>query len=106
MDATGEDFFVLSWLPVPLGDLSGYRIYFDSDSTGLPYEGMVDVGDVTQSLLTGLVAGTTYYLAVTCYDLGNEESWYSAEVEAATHSLAKSPVQLRAMAGNHAIVVQ
>lgn len=91
VDGTGEDYLVLSWMPVPLSDLSGYRVHFDSDSTGLPYGGMCDVGNVTQTLLPGLEAGTTYYLAVTSYDIGGDESWYSDEVEAVTNSPAHVP---------------
>ncbi|MCK4303368.1 MAG: T9SS type A sorting domain-containing protein, partial [Candidatus Eisenbacteria sp.] len=48
----------------------------------------LDVGNVTQALLPSLGVGTTYYIAVTCYDHGNDESWYSAELIASTNNPA------------------
>ena len=80
VDSISGSSILLSWQPVPLGDLSGYRVYFDSDTTGFPYEYVVDAGMGSQCLIEDLEEGTEYYMAVTCYDVGNDESWYSVEL--------------------------
>jgi hypothetical protein len=74
----------LSWLPVPIADLEGYRVFFDRDTTGYSYCDSVDVGNVTEYTVLGLESETTYYLAVACYDRSGERSWYSAGVSAIT----------------------
>ena len=89
----------LNWSPNPESDLAGYKVYYDTDASGFPYDGTgaaegdspIDVGNVTSFTLTGLTPGTTYYLAVTAYDndadgtddqTEGHESWYSDEVSA------------------------
>ncbi len=84
---TGNDFISLGWDASPLGDLAGYKVYYDTDSTGFPYANTVDVGTDTSYTLSGLPLGTTFYLAVTCYDTDGNESWYSEEVSAVTRIL-------------------
>jgi len=79
--AVGLDYFTIIWQNSPIGDLAGYKVYFDSDSTGFPYSDTVDVGIDTTYTITNLITGTTYYIAVTCYDNSGEESWYSNEIE-------------------------
>lgn len=83
---TGNDFISLAWDASPLGDLVGYKVYYDTDSTGYPYANTVDVGADTSYTLSGLPLGTIFYLAVTCYDTDDNESWYS-EVSAVTRIL-------------------
>jgi hypothetical protein len=46
-----------------------------------PYDTIVDVGNVTQYELNGLVKGKKYYLAATAYDTDGYESMYSIELE-------------------------
>ncbi len=84
---TGNDFISLTWDASPLGDLAGYKVYYDTDSTGFPYADTVDVGADTSYSLSGLPLSTTFYLAVTCYDTDGNESWYSEEVSAVTRIL-------------------
>jgi len=68
-------------------DLSGYMVYYDTDS-GPPYEGNgsteddspINVGNVTGFTVTGLDDSQTYYFAVTAYDNEGLESGYSIEV--------------------------
>ncbi|MBC8527145.1 MAG: right-handed parallel beta-helix repeat-containing protein, partial [Candidatus Cloacimonetes bacterium] len=79
--AVGCDYASISWQNSPIGDLAGYNVYFDSDSTSFPYADTVDVGIDTTYTLTNLSTGTTYYIAVTCYDNSEDESWYSNEIE-------------------------
>ena len=84
---TGNDFISLAWDASPLGDLAGYKVYYDTDSTGFPYADTVDVGNNTSYTLSGLPLSTTFYLVVTCYDTDGNESWYSEDVSAVTRIL-------------------
>lgn len=72
----------LTWDAVPLGDLAGYRVYFDADSSAFPYSRSADAGTATEISLPGLSPDSTYYIAVTCYDQGGERSWFSREITA------------------------
>ena len=78
----GNDYVSLVWFDTPIGDLAGYKVYFDSDSSGFPYLDTIDVGMDTTYTLDQLSTGTTYYIAVTCYDNLGNESWYSREIYA------------------------
>jgi hypothetical protein len=78
----GDDYISLVWLASPIGDLAGYKVYSDSDSSGFPYSDTIDVGmDTTTFTLSELTTGTTYYIAVTCYDNSGNESWYSRQIQ-------------------------
>ena len=77
---SGIDFINLSWDPSPLGDFAGFKLYYDSDSSGYPYSNSIDVGTATSYSLTGLEPGTSLYLAVTVLDTDGNESWYSNEL--------------------------
>ena len=100
--AVGIDHVDLSWFPNPESDISGYKVYWDTDS-GFPYSNSLDVGNVTFYTLKGLISGQTHYIAITAYDndydplndnpntIVNEnqtngnEGWYSNEIEAKLH---------------------
>jgi len=69
----------VSWNPVPLADLAGYRVYVDTDTSGPPYATVIDVGNVTAYTLPTPVCTTSYFIAVACYDREGNESWYSKE---------------------------
>jgi len=69
-----------SWDASKMGDIAGYKFYYDTDSSGYPYANSVDLGNVVTKSLTGLTTGKTYYVAVTTYDTDGNESWYSKEV--------------------------
>jgi len=79
----------------PLTDLAGYKVYYDSDQSGPPYDGIgaiqglspidVKVSELSDSnnpkyQISGLSDGATYYFAVTAYDTSGNESSYSNEV--------------------------
>jgi hypothetical protein len=68
----------LAWAANAESDVTGYKVYWDSDA-GFPYTNSVDVGNVTAYILSGLSAGTTYYIATTAYDGSGNESWYSRQ---------------------------
>jgi len=76
-----DDSISLVWLASAIGDLAGYEVYSDSDSSGFPYSDTIDVGMDTTVTLSGLTSGTIYYIAVTCYDNSGNESWYSREIQ-------------------------
>jgi hypothetical protein len=84
VSGTGNDFISLAWDPSPLGDFAGYKLYYDSDETGYPYENSIDIGNNTSYTLSGLSLGTEYFVAVTEYDTDGNESWYSNEVAGVT----------------------
>ncbi len=80
-----------------LTDLAGYKIYYDTDGTGAPYNGigitqgsspvtvpLASLSDVSnpEFVLSGLTVSTTYYIAVTAYDTSANESGYSNEITA------------------------
>lgn len=81
----------LTWDANTEADLSGYKVYYKTVSPGSPYNGTsategnapIDVGNVTQFTLNDLTDGQTYYFVVTAYDLSNNESGYSNEVQSA-----------------------
>ncbi len=79
----------LAWTGNPEADIAGYRVYYDSDAPGFPYEGTgaaegdspIDVGDVTGFTFSGLNLARTYRIAVTAYDTDGNERWFSQEAE-------------------------
>ena len=79
----------LTWVANQETDIAGYKIHFDNDQSGLPYEGIayysgtnspVDVADANSCFLKGLLSGETYYIALTAYDVSGNESLHGAEV--------------------------
>jgi fibronectin type 3 domain-containing protein len=66
--------------PLSLADIDGYRIYYGTAHAS--YTGKLDVpnGTAQSATLSSLVAGTTYYLVMTTYDINGLESGYSAEI--------------------------
>ena len=68
----------LAWDSNTEPDLAGYRIYVGLASGD--YDPPIDVGNVNETTLTGLIEGTDYYFAATAYDLDDNESAYSDEL--------------------------
>jgi hypothetical protein len=62
----------------PLKDLAGYKIYYGNASRR--YDGSIDVGNVTITVVSNLTDGLTYYFSITAYDTSGNESGYSNEV--------------------------
>ena len=67
-----------SWDPNSESDLAGYRIYYGTQSGS--YNTNVDAGNATSVEIKGLQTNTTYYFAVTAYDVTGNESPFSQEV--------------------------
>jgi len=78
----------VSWSANTENDLSGYRIYYGT-SSGI-YDNVVDVSNNISHTVTNLDSNTTYYFAVTAYDLSGNESEFSEEV---SWKLDSSPVE-------------
>jgi hypothetical protein len=68
----------LEWDPNSEPDLAGYKLHYGLASGS--YTSVVDVGNQTSYTLTGLTAGTTYYIAATAYNTSGLQSTYSNEV--------------------------
>ena len=68
----------LSWSPNTENDLSGYRVYYGTESRN--YQTKVDVKLDTVHIVENLQTGIRYYFAVTAYDTANNESDFSEEV--------------------------
>ena len=102
-----EASITMAWQPsatnadgTPCTDLAGYKIYYDTDQSGAPYNGtglaqgaspiivqvssLADPSDPSNPafVLSGMATGTTYYVAVTAYDMSGNESGYSNEAAA------------------------
>jgi len=56
----------ITWATNPEPDVLGYKLYWDTVAGR--YANVIDVGNVTSYLLTGLEANTIYYLALSAYD--------------------------------------
>jgi len=93
---TGTGSVTLSWYPSPSTNVTGYKVYFGLASR--TYTTSIDVGNVTNATVTGLLAGTTYYFAVTAYDSAGLESDFSAEVSYTVPALPPAAVTLTAPA--------
>ena len=68
----------LAWDPNTDSDLAGYKVYLGNASRS--YQSSLDVGNKANATVTNLLAGATYYFAVTAYDSSRNESGYSNEV--------------------------
>ncbi|QXE91678.1 fibronectin type III domain-containing protein [Geomonas subterranea] len=79
----------LAWDPSPDTDIAGYRVYYQANSSGLPFQGTgaaegnapVDGGTLTVASISGLDPANSYYFAVTAYNSAGTESVYSNIVQ-------------------------
>jgi hypothetical protein len=68
----------LAWYPNASPIIAGYKVYFGTASQ--VYNHVLDLGDNTAAQITNLVAGSTYYFAVTAYTSFGLESAPSGEI--------------------------
>jgi len=76
---------VIQWDPNTDADLSGYKVYYQADSSSIPYQGTgaaegaapIDVSNQTTATISGLDPAHAYYFAVTAYNTSGVESAYS-----------------------------
>src|SRR2546423_8749087 len=69
---------ILAWNPNVETNLAGYKLYYGGASR--TYTNTTTLGLVTTSMILGLFSGTTYYFALTAYNLQGQESDFSSEV--------------------------
>lgn len=89
----------LTWRRNLEKDISGYIIYFDTDTDSPPYEGLATVygfpspiiiGKDTSFTVTGLTNDTTYYFTVTAYDISGNESDYSIPISKVPNAMSST----------------
>jgi len=83
----------LLWNPSIGSTVAGYKIYYGVKSH--VYTNSVDVGNVTNTTITGLAANTTYYFAGKTYDQFGIESAFSNEArvnDAAAYQPTLNPI--------------
>ena len=68
----------LSWSASTSTNVANYKIYYGTTSGS--YTQVVSAGPLTQTTITGLTPGTTYFLAATASDDAGVESLYSNEI--------------------------
>lgn len=89
----------LSWDPSTGSTIAGYKVYYNADSSALPFKGTgavegpspIDVHNWTNTTVTGLDPKKTYYFAVTAYDTSGAESSYSNIVTIPATTSAPTP---------------
>lgn len=69
---------MLGWDPSTDPYVVGYNLYYGPSSQN--YTNLVVAGDATNTIVSGLVEGVTYYFAATAYDSLGTESPFSNEV--------------------------
>ena len=69
---------ILAWNATADPTVAGYKAYYGMATH--TYTDVMDVGKATNVTISGLVAGASYYFAVTSYNTIGLESQYSSEV--------------------------
>jgi hypothetical protein len=77
-DALPAPTLTLSWIASTSTNVANYKIYYGTTSGS--YTQAVSAGPLTQTTITGLTPGTTYFLAATASDDAGLESGYSIEI--------------------------
>jgi hypothetical protein len=67
----------LTWSPSADTNVAGYKLYYGVSSQ--TYTNSIEVGNVTNTIITGLADDTTYFFAATTYDSTGAESDFSNE---------------------------
>jgi len=80
----------LAWDPNTEPDVAGYKVYYGLGSRN--YDHVMDVGNSTICVVTGLEQGRTYYFAATAVNTANIESDFSNEVSAALSTSNQPPL--------------
>src|SRR5882672_4112065 len=77
--ALAQPSVTLAWNAATNSAIAGYRVYRGGASHA--YTNNINAGNTTQTTLTGLAAGATYFFAVTAYTGAGAESDFSAELQ-------------------------
>lgn len=68
----------LQWDPSPDTGVAGYKVYYQPDSSTIPFQGApLDVQNITAATINNLDPAHSYSFAVTAYDAAGAESAYS-----------------------------
>jgi aminopeptidase YwaD len=92
----------LSWSPNSEPDLAGYYVYYGTQP------GVYDtIRTVTSEYdtLRNLIDGTTYYLALSAFDLDDHESFLTEDIEIETTSIPSTPTGITSTSLVNAIVI-
>jgi hypothetical protein len=87
--AAASPLLPLDWDPCPDPSVTGYLLCYGVASC--QYTNQVDVGNVTNALVAGLIPNVTYYFVVIAYDGFGNQSSPSNEIQASTGSLGETP---------------
>ncbi len=74
----------LAWTASPTAGVIGYRVFYGTN--GLNLTNSVDVGNVTSAIVSGLISGQTYYLAVIAVTASGQSLAVDATISAQTDS--------------------
>ena len=80
----------LAWDPNTEPDLAGYRVHYGLGSRN--YDHVMDVGNYTSCVVTGLEQDRTYYFAATAVNMADMESGFSNEVSVALSTSNQPPL--------------
>jgi len=80
----------LAWDPNTEPDVAGYRVYYGLGSRN--YDSVLEIGNGTSCVVTGLEQGRTYYFAATAVNTADIESDFSNEVSAALSTTNQPPL--------------
>ena len=95
-DATGPGRATILWGPNPEPDIAGYKVYINSKPGQWPHADRIfDVGNVTETPLTGLYVGREYSVIVTAYNAYDLESPPSEEVTFTFTPVPSAPTGVR-----------
>jgi fibronectin type 3 domain-containing protein len=94
---------VLAWTPIPDPAVNNYRVYWGTQSR--TYSASLNVGNVATATVRSLVAGTTYFFAVTATASDGRESAFSNEASYTVPLPPPEPPVLEVKAGSSATEV-
>jgi hypothetical protein len=80
----------LAWDPNTEPDVAQYKVYYGLGSRNYDY--VMEVGNFTSCVVTGLEQGRTYYFAATAVNTANIESDFSNEVSVALSTSNQTPL--------------
>lgn len=93
----------LAWNQSPDPNVAGYNVYYGT--TSRTYTNHIHLGNVTNTVISGLAAGVAYYFAATCYDAAGGESGYSDEASNPVPPAIPALQLRRASAGQFVLTV-
>ena len=90
----------LAWDPSASTNIAGYKVYYGPASG--TYTNTLTVGNATNTTISNLITGATYYFTATAYDTANLESDFSNEVGYTNTALVPPTIALTSPANNSA----